>query len=72
MGTLDDWQLLRQKTEQLKNFIIPIKFRYNFGSYIDGLLPILDQFIQTYQGNVDNQFWNTVMDVKHVQGRSGE
>lgn len=48
------------------------RYGSSFGTYIDGLLPILDQFIQTYEGNVDHQFWNTVMDIKHVSGRSGE
>lgn len=71
MGTLDDWKVLRQKTEQLKNFAIPDQRGGGFGGYIDGLLPILDQFIETYQGNVDYQFWNTVMDIKHIHGMSG-
>ncbi len=70
MGTLDDWKVLRQKTEELKNFTVPS--RNNFGDYIDGLLPIIDQFIQTYQGKVDSDFWNKVMDIEHVGfGRSG-
>ncbi|CAF2657114.1 unnamed protein product [Rotaria sp. Silwood2] len=68
MGTSEDWKLLRYKTTKLKNFTVPN--RDDFGSYIDGLLPIIDQFIQTYQDNVDNQFWNKVMDVEHV-GRGG-
>jgi hypothetical protein len=72
MGTLDDWKLLREKTEQLKSFAIPSKYGNGFDTYIDGILSILDQFIQTYQGNVDHQFWNTIMDIKHVSGRSGE
>ena len=71
MGTLEDWNLLRSKTAQLKNFTQPNRDD-SFSSYIDGLLPILDQFIQTYQGNVDNQFWNKVMDMEHVgDGGSG-
>jgi hypothetical protein len=67
MGTLDDWNHLRQKTEELKKFTMS-----DFGSYIDGVLSIIDQFIETYQGKVDNQFWNKVMDIEHVGwGRSG-
>ncbi len=70
MGTLDDWKLLRQKTEELKKF--STSDRLSFGGYIDGLLPIIDQFIRTYQGKVDNEFWNKVMDIEHVGGgRSG-
>jgi hypothetical protein len=70
MGTLDDWQLLRRKTEQLQNFTR--SRNDSFASYIEGLLPIIDQFIQTYEGNVDKKFWNKIMDIKHVGGgRSG-
>lgn len=71
MGTLDDWKVLRQKAEQLKNFAILDQGGHGFSGYIDGLLPILDQFIETYQGNVDYQFWNTVMDIQHRHGMSG-
>jgi hypothetical protein len=70
MGTLDDWKLLRCKTAQLKSF--STSGQATFGRYIDGLLPIIDQFIETYQGKVDNEFWNKVMDIEHVGGgRSG-
>jgi hypothetical protein len=71
MGTLDDWKLLRNKSEQLKKFTMSDP--NSFESYINGLLPVIDQFIQTYQGKVDNEFWNKVMDIEHVGfGRSGK
>ena len=66
MGTLDDWKLLRHKTEQLQNFSTSKKD--SFASYIEGVLPIIDQFIQTYEGKIDNKFWNKVMDIKHYGG----
>ncbi|CAF3915086.1 unnamed protein product [Rotaria sordida] len=70
MGTLDDWKLLRHKTEQLQNFTT--SRNDSFATYIQGLLPIIDKFIETYQGNVDNKFWNKIMDIKHWGGgRSG-
>lgn len=69
MGTLDDWKLLRCKTEQLKTFTTP--HRDNFANYINGVLPIIDQFIQTYNGNVDNKFWDEVMHINHKAGGSG-
>lgn len=68
LGTLDDWMLLRRKTEQLQNFTIG---RDAFFTYVQGVLPILDQFIDTYQGKVDNQFWDTIFDVTHVGRGSG-
>ncbi|UJR16604.1 hypothetical protein I4U23_003504 [Adineta vaga] len=60
LGTLDDWKLLRKKIRDLKN-------------YINAVLPIIDQFIRTYQNDIDQEFWNKVMDIEHVGGgRSGK
>lgn len=67
MGTLNDWILLYEKTNQLKLFTLK---NDDFYLYINGILPILDQFIQTYQGNVDNQFWDTIFDLKHTKDES--
>ncbi|CAF3993686.1 unnamed protein product [Rotaria magnacalcarata] len=58
-GTLGDWQQLRIKTEQLKVFGNNV-----FCRYIDGILPIFDEFIQTYQGKVNKEFWIKVCDIK--------
>ncbi len=74
LGTLADWQLLRSKAEKLKNFTKPIAnswdAKYNdFSGYIDGVLPILDEFIRTYQGQVDNKFWDQIFDYTHVHKR---
>jgi hypothetical protein len=38
--------------------------------YIQGILPILDQFVQTYRGNVDNSFWDTIFDLQHTRDES--
>lgn len=67
MGTLDDWILLRDKTYQLQLFTLK---NDDFYMYINGILPILEQFIQTYQGNVNNQFWDTIFDLKHTKDES--
>lgn len=66
MGTLEDWNLLYQKTENLKKFTKG--GNDTFATYIDGVLPILQKFIDTYNNIVDNQFWNKVMDIEHVGG----
>ncbi|CAF3165228.1 unnamed protein product [Rotaria sp. Silwood2] len=76
LGTLADWQLLRSKAERLKNFTKPSTDPYrsvytDFSSYIDGVLPILDEFIRTYQGQVDNKFWDQIFDYTHVHKRGG-
>jgi hypothetical protein len=68
LGTIEDWLLLRQKTEQLQAFTTTGDAFY---TYVQGILPILDQFIATYQGKVDNQFWDQIFDVSHVGRGSG-
>lgn len=67
MGSLDDWILLRDKTNQLRLFTIE---NDEFFVYINGILPIIDEFIQTYQGNVNNQFWDTIFDLEHTKDES--
>jgi hypothetical protein len=77
MGTLDDWKLLKKKVEELKMFTVPTPAPHSpkesFCAYLNGVLPILDQFIQTYEGNVDNDFWDTIFDYTKVGvfGESG-
>ncbi|CAF1260523.1 unnamed protein product, partial [Adineta steineri] len=68
LGTLDDWLLLRQKTTQLQAFTTP---NDEFSSYIQGLLPVLNQFIDTYQGKVDNEFWDKIFNIEHFGLGSG-
>ncbi|CAF1489604.1 unnamed protein product [Adineta steineri] len=68
LGTLDDWLLLRQKTEQLKSFTT---FQDDFYTYIESILPILDQLINTYQNKVDNEFWDKIFNVEHKGPESG-
>ncbi|CAF3791315.1 unnamed protein product [Rotaria sp. Silwood1] len=58
MGTLNDWQSLYSKTQQLQSF-----GNGTFRNYIDGVLPIFDEFIKTYQGNVNKNFWIKVCDI---------
>ncbi|CAF3104099.1 unnamed protein product, partial [Rotaria sp. Silwood2] len=70
LGILDDWKILREKTEQLKSFTLSGDEDL-FSSYINGILPILDQFIETYKGNVDNQFWDSIFNLEHKYAMSG-
>jgi hypothetical protein len=75
MGTLDDWKLLRKKAEELKMFTLPSQSQYSsnkdFRVYLDGVLPILDQFIRTYEGDVDNNFWDKIFDYTKVYVSGG-
>ena len=58
MGTLDDWNLLLTKTSGLKKYADK---EGKWKKYLDGLIPILNKFIDTYNGKVDLKFWNTIM-----------
>ncbi|CAF0844368.1 unnamed protein product [Adineta steineri] len=66
MGNLFDWKLLKQKTEQLLSYTVN---NDSFYKYIQDLLPILNEFIKTYEGKVDVEFWNHIADSK--RGRLG-
>jgi hypothetical protein len=61
IGTINDWKLLKKKTQKLKMFTLPsVTQKYpqtGFSAYLDSVLPILDQFIRIYEDNVDNDFW---------------
>ncbi|CAF0746403.1 unnamed protein product [Adineta steineri] len=63
MGTLADWQSLYAKTQQLQLFS-----NGEFRTYIEGVLPIFKEFIQTYQGNVNNEFWIKICDITRDMG----
>ena len=67
LGSLDDWLLLKKKANDLQSFT---KKNDDFYEYIQGILPILEQFIQTFKGNVNNQFWDTIFDLKHTKDQS--
>ena len=67
LGTLDDWILLEKKTEELKSWTKP---EDEFSLYIDGVLPILRQWIATYRGDVDLQFWDKIFDLEHKEDQS--
>jgi hypothetical protein len=56
-GTLEDWQKLRDIVGQLAN--IPLEL----GRYFSRLDKIFAQFIRTYQGDVDVDFWSKIFSV---------
>lgn len=67
MGQLDDWTKLRSKMLALQKYAI--SDNDSWSKYITELIPIIDKFIETYNGNVDVDFWNKIMD--KVNGRRG-
>jgi len=73
LGSLDDWLSLRKKADDICSFDeepgLLGKKRGDFSKYIQNLLPILDEFINTYKGNVNNKFWDKIMNFR--DGRLG-
>ena len=59
LGTCDDWLLLIEKTKNLRQYDV----NGVWTKYIDNLMPILHNFVDTYNGNVDVKFWNKIMDI---------
>lgn len=53
-GTLDDWKNLRMRIERLRDY------GKDLLSWYEVLVPILDEFIKTYQGQVNKDFWNRI------------
>lgn len=69
MGTLEDWVQVKSKLLGLKQFVgTPGDF---LDKYIDNLVPVLDKFISTYSGDVDQDFWSTIMNITHGRLGSG-
>jgi len=58
-GTVDDWRDIQQRLSKLKS--------YDLDNWVDKMLqPILDQFVRAKQGDVDEEFWNSIVKVKIV------
>ncbi|GBB86475.1 hypothetical protein RclHR1_12900002 [Rhizophagus clarus] len=53
-GTLDDWLKIQEKIITLKRLDFDLDF------WLDRLEPVLNQFISTYKGDIDLNFWNTI------------
>jgi hypothetical protein len=60
MGTLADWHMLLQKLTQLKLYAVSDSWR----KYVDELEPVIQEFINTYKGNVNKDFWDKIMNIK--------
>ena len=71
-GTLEDWQNLRQKTARLIEtyHLDNAKYFKSFKAWGKDIDNILNEFIETYQGRVNLEFWNGVLDleIRHGSG----
>ncbi len=60
-GTLQDWESLRMRATKMWGEFMP--------EYAELLIPVLDQFVEAYQGNVDHLFWQSmVKSIEHGVG----
>lgn len=59
-GTLEDWKSVFDKTNALAEYDVNGQLK----KYISRVGVILEKFIDTYQGNVDVDFWNKVYHFK--------
>jgi hypothetical protein len=60
LGTTDDWRSIRTRAAVLAE--------YELGSWVDALLPILDQFVAASEGRVDRAFWQSFYSMNSASG----
>ncbi len=56
LGTLLDWNHLLTKIQNLKKYAVTKEWT----EYINGLIPVIENFIATYKGDVDVTWWNQI------------
>jgi Domain of unknown function (DUF4419) len=67
LGTLEDWEALRARAEHLGTLMLP-----EFSDYwMPLLLPVLDEFVQSYKGVVNHGFWQSMVKFRRTGGSGG-
>jgi len=67
LGTEEDWISLRNRTEALGKLM-----KEDFASYwMPLVLPILDEFVASYRGNVNHGFWQSMVKLRNNGMSSG-
>ena len=67
MGKLEDWVSLQQRVLQLEKYAVTKEW----SDYINNVMPILRQFVDTFNEKVDVDFWNRVMNITYGRIGSG-
>ncbi|CAB9517953.1 expressed unknown protein [Seminavis robusta] len=67
LGTEDDWVQLRARAEHLGSLMTPEFSEY----WMPLLLPLLDEFVESYKGNVNHGFWQSMVKLRYTGGGSG-
>ncbi|CAG8517227.1 14506_t:CDS:1, partial [Dentiscutata heterogama] len=64
-GTLEDWTKLQEKVIKLRNLNLELDF------WLDRLEPVIAKLVDTYRGEVDEDFWGRVISMQ-MYGSGGE
>jgi len=68
LGSEADWVALRARAEDLGQLMTP-KVRDAWMPY---LLPVLDEFVNSYKGNVNHGFWQSMVKIRETAFGSGD
>jgi hypothetical protein len=72
LGTLDDWQLLRRYVAGLSRFHVKNSRYFNsLEQWVKDVLVIVDQFIASYEGNMDVEWWDGWWRSRQVDSAQG-
>jgi len=66
-GSRDDWVQLRARAEHLGTLMMPEFTEF----WLRVLLPVLDEFVASYNGNVNHGFWQSMVKMRDTGGGSG-
>lgn len=66
LGTLEDWQRIRSRADKLLEYATG---QADLSRWHAILSPVLDEFVLSYQGKVDKDFWNAICN--YIPGGSG-
>ena len=67
LGKEQDWVALHARAEHLGSLMLP-EFR---DYWMPKLLPVLDEFVESYKGKVNHGFWQSMVKLRHTGGGSG-
>ena len=67
LGKEQDWVALRARAEHLGSLMLP-EFR---DYWMPKLLPVLDEFVESYKGKVNHGFWQSMVKLRDTGGGSG-
>ena len=71
LGKEKDWVKLVNKLEKVKNFLEPIDDVLKLGGWFDRVRGVLENLLETYQGNPDKDWWSRIMDIQKSFGSGG-